>query len=111
MNASTLKLSEDNFQEEVLEFGGPTLVDFWANWCGPCHAIAPAIDAIAEEFQGRAKVGKVEVDTNPKLAETYSIRSIPTLIIFQNGVEVNPIVGIVSKGVLQKTLEEMAAAA
>ena len=111
MNASTLKLNEDGFRQEILDFQGPALVDFWADWCGPCHAIAPTIDAVAEELQGRAKVGKVDVDANPKLAETFGIRSIPTLILFQNGVEVNRIIGAVSQGELQKKLEEMAAAA
>ena len=111
MSASTLKLTEDRFSEEILEFEGPALVDFWADWCGPCRAIAPTIDAVAEELQGRAKVGKVDVDANPKLAETFGIRSIPTLIFFQNGVEVNRIIGAASQGELQKKLEEMATAA
>ncbi len=111
MSASTLKLTEDRFSEEIFEYEGTALVDFWADWCGPCRAIAPTIDAVAEEFQGRAKVGKVDVDANPNLAATFGIRSIPTLILFQDGVEVNRIIGAVSQGELQKKLEEMATAA
>ena len=97
MKANTLELTEDSFRKEVLEFGGPTLVDFWADWCGPCHAIAPTIDAVGEKLAGRAKVGKVDIVANPTLAETYGIRSIPTMIFFQNGVEVDRILGAASQ--------------
>ncbi len=111
MNENTVKLDQDNFHEEILKHDGAALVDFWADWCGPCHAIAPSIDAIAAETRGRSKVGKVDVEANPRLAEAHGVRSIPTLIFFRDGVEVDRIVGAVSKGAIQEKLEELSRAA
>ena len=102
---SPKQLTTDNFQAEVLEADQPVLVDFWANWCGPCHAIAPTLEALADRFDGRATVGKVEIDENPDVAETYGIRSIPTLVVFQNGQEVKRFVGVTSATELSQALE------
>ena len=98
-------LTADNFQVEVLDSAEPVLVDFWAEWCGPCRAIAPTLDELAGRFEGRATVGKVEIDENPDVAETYGIRSIPTLLVFQNGEEVRRFVGGASAGELSQALE------
>ena len=111
MNENTVMLDQGNFQEEILEHGGAALVDFWADWCGPCHAIAPTIDAIATEAQGRPKVGKVDVEANPGLAEAHGVQSIPTLIFFRDGVEVDRVVGAARKGTILEKLEEMSRAA
>ncbi len=110
MNDNTVKLDQDNFQREILEHEGTALVDFWADWCPPCHAIAPTIDAIATEARGHFKVGKLDVDASPRLAETHGVRSIPTLIFFRDGVEVERIVGAASKGAIQEKLEELSRA-
>ena len=86
-------VSTAEFDKQVLEAETPVLVDFWAVWCGPCRAIAPAVDAVAEEFAGRAKVFKLNVDENPEIAGRYGVQSIPTLIVFKGGQKVNELVG------------------
>ena len=86
-------VSTAEFDKQVLEAEGPVLVDFWAVWCGPCRAIAPAVDAVADEFSGRAKVFKLNVDENPEIAGRYGVQSIPTLIVFKGGQKVNELVG------------------
>lgn len=83
--ANTLTFTESNFDTDVLQSDVPVLVDFWAPWCGPCRALAPVIEEIAEEVHGKAKVGKVNVDEEPGLAAKYGIRSIPTLLFIKNG--------------------------
>ncbi len=103
-NAQYITLNEDNFKSEVLEGAEPVLVDFWASWCGPCHVIAPVIEELAVEFEGRAKVGKVDVDQNANLARQYGIRSIPTLLFFKDGRVVDQAVGMVTKKVLASQL-------
>ena len=105
MGKNTTELTDDNFEQEVLKSDVPVLVDFWAEWCAPCRAIAPAVEEIAEEYQGKAKVGKLDVDNNPKVAVEYGIRSIPTLLVFKNGEVAEQIVGAVPKSQLVSKLE------
>ena len=88
-------LTENNFPSEILESSGAAVVDFWADWCAPCRAVAPTVKRLAEEFDGRVTVGKVNVDEEPGLAQSYGIRSIPSLLIFRDGEVVDQIVGVV----------------
>ncbi len=92
-----LKLNSENFEKEVLNSDKPVLVDFYADWCGPCKMMAPIIEEIAEELQGKAKVGKINVDENQELAMKYEVMSIPTLIIYKNGKEAKRFVGVRDK--------------
>ena len=92
-----LKFTKNNFEELVLNADKPVLVDFWATWCMPCRMLAPTIEEIAEDAEGRAYVGKVNVDEEGELAMKYGVRSIPTLIFFENGKEVNRMVGVQDK--------------
>ena len=102
--SSEIILTEANFDAEVLQSKLPVLVDFWAEWCGPCRMLTPTIDELATEFSGRAKVGKVNVDQNQMIAERYGIRSIPTLILFKNGEIIEQIVGSQTREVLKNKL-------
>ena len=103
---STLHFTDANFKKEVLESNLPTLVDFWASWCGPCKMIAPLIDELAKEYAGKMKIGKVDVDANSKVATEYGIMSIPTIMFFKNGKIANQIVGAVNKLDLKRKIEE-----
>lgn len=102
-----ITLTDDNFNKEVLETTEPVLVDFWAEWCPPCRMIAPVIEELAAEFEGRAKVGKLDVDNNANVAAQYSIRSIPTLLIFKDRQVVDQVVGAVPKSVLTDKLNTL----
>ena len=107
----TIEINEANFENEVLQSSQPVLVDFWAEWCGPCKMLAPVLDEIATEQTGRVKVAKVNVDENPALAERYGIRSIPTLLYFESGEVRHQTVGLASKKAIIATLEKLAVAA
>jgi len=89
-----IHFTDTNFESEVLESDQPVLVDFWANWCGPCHALAPTIEGLNDHYDGSIKVGRLDVDENPETAHTYGIRSIPTVLIFKNGEVIGSVVGV-----------------
>ena len=92
-----IKLSTENFEKEVLKSEKPVLVDFYADWCGPCNAMEPVIEELAKELEGKVKVGKINVDENPDIAVEYNVMSIPTLIVFKNGKEEKRLVGLRNK--------------
>ena len=102
----TLEFTDQNFEQEVLKSGQPVLVDFWAAWCTPCRMMSPAVEAVASEYAGRAKVGKVNVDDNLSVATRYNIRSIPTLLLFKDGQIQEQVVGTTSKDVISKLLDK-----
>jgi thioredoxin 1 len=103
--SNVIELNDSNFDSEVVKSDKPVLVDFWAEWCGPCKMIAPSVEKISEEYSDKLKVGKLDVDSNPNISSTFGIRSIPTLLIFKNGVPVDQIVGAVSKEVISSKVD------
>ena len=107
MGDLTKEFTTDNFETEVIQSAQPVLVDFWAEWCGPCRQIAPAVDEVAAEYEGRAVVGKVNIDHHPDIATQYGIRSIPNLLIFSDGKVQQQIVGAVGKGELSKAINKL----
>ncbi len=103
---STTVLNEENFDAEVLQSSDPVLVDFWAPWCGPCRGIAPLIDELAEENNGAAKIGKVDVDNNQAIAMKYGVQSLPTLMVFKDGKVLDTMIGAQSKARLQQAIDD-----
>ncbi len=103
---STLHFTDANFKKEALESDLPVLVDFWAAWCGPCKMIAPYVEEMAKEYAGKMKIGKIDVDSNPKIATQYGVMSIPTIIILKKGKVMDQLVGALSKLDLKRKIEE-----
>ena len=100
-----VEFTDDNFETEVLQSNIPVLIDFWAVWCGPCKMIAPIVEELSGELEGKIKIGKLDVDNNPQVATTYGIRSIPTLLIFRDGKIVDQIIGAVPKQAIAQKLD------
>ncbi len=98
--------TDATFSEEVLQSSAPVLVDFWAEWCGPCRAMAPIVEELAHEFDGKMKIGKMNVDQNMEIPQKYGIMSIPTFLIFKNGEKVDQLVGSMSKESMKSKLEK-----
>ena len=104
--AHPVEITDDTFDQEVIQSATPVLVDFWADWCAPCKMIAPMVDELADEYDGKVKFTKLDVDSNPMTATNFGIRGIPTLLIFKGGKPVESVVGAVPKSTLKKKLDE-----
>jgi len=107
MSDNIVQISDASFDQDVLKADGPVLVDFWAEWCGPCKMIAPVLDELAEEYAGKLKVCKLNIDANPDTAPKYGVRGIPTLIIFKNGQAEATKVGALSKSQLAAFIDSV----
>ncbi|HZS41268.1 MAG TPA: thioredoxin [Polyangia bacterium] len=99
-------ITDANFESEVLKSANPVLIDFWATWCAPCRAIAPVVDALAKDYAGKLKVGKLDIDSNPKVPTQYDVRSIPTLLVFKDGKVVGQIVGAVPRPKIEDLIKK-----
>jgi thioredoxin 1 len=108
MSASNIvKLNQANFEQEVLKSPVPVVVDFWAEWCGPCKQVAPVLDELAGEYDARVRIAKVNIDENQELADSYSVRAIPTFLLFKGGQVTGQIVGMVSKRDLKAQFDKL----
>ncbi|WP_375766358.1 thioredoxin [Archangium gephyra] len=105
--ADVMNIGDAEFDNEVLKSDQPVLVDFWATWCAPCRAIAPAIEELATQYKGKVKVAKIDIDSNQRVAEQYGIRSIPTLLIFKNGAVAGTIVGALPKAKIEAAIQKV----
>src|ERR1700720_4060199 len=106
-STNIVTLTQDNFDQEVLKSATPILVDFWAEWCGPCKMIGPILDELADEYSGRVRIGKVNIDDHQNLASQFGVRAIPTLLMFQNGEVAEQIVGLRSKRDLKASMDKV----
>ena len=105
--AKAIEVTDSTFDQEVLQSTQPVLVDFWAAWCGPCRAVAPVVEEIAGDYEGKLKVMKLDVDNNPRMAVAYGVQSIPTLLVFKSGKEAERIIGAVPKKVIVDKLQSV----
>ena len=104
---AALEVTDDSFASEVLNSELPVLVDFWAEWCGPCKMVSPIVEELSNEYNGKVKVAKLDVDSNPQTASSYGIRGIPALLIFKDGKPVDQIVGAVPKSVIKSRIDQI----
>ncbi len=109
MGEATVTVTQSNFETHVLKSTTPALVDFWAQWCAPCRAVAPILNDLAGQYQGKITIGKVNVDEHPNLAAKYGVMNIPTLILFKNGEEVDRVVGVQPKAKLEEKIQKLIA--
>lgn len=107
MAENVLEFTDGNFQNEVLESDQPVVVDFWAPWCGPCKMLAPTIEELAQEYEGKVRVGKMNTDENPQTATSHQVSAIPTVMLFQNGQVAERFVGVTPKEKLTEALEKL----
>src|ERR671932_390110 len=106
MSEHVREVSDSSFEQDVLQSNAPVLVDFWAEWCAPCRALTPTVDAVAEKYAGNARVVKLNVDENPSISQRYGIKGIPTLILFKGGKEEERVVGATSKEAISRMIDK-----
>ncbi|MBB4635192.1 thioredoxin [Longimicrobium terrae] len=109
-SANIVEITDGNFQSEIANADGVSMVDFWAEWCGPCRLIGPFVEQLADEYAGQVKVGKLDVDSNQQTAAKFNVRSIPTILFFKDGQVIDQVVGAVPKQALARKLQELTAA-